>query len=148
MQKLSSLRLTCSLPAVAITALVLPLAGVVQAQEAAVVTPTAVAQDRPTLNLDLASALHAPDAQGEFGVSSSSSSESAVAPNDLLALGAAPASLIAAEGSLQPPPYRRRRYGAPSYSDKMHNADGVQPPRLHGRRGFYRPGGLARVPII
>ena len=142
MQKLSSLRFACSLPAVVLTALVLPLAGVVQAQKAAVVATAVppVAQDRPTLNLDFDSALHAPNASGEAGVSSSSSS---VASGDLLALAAAPANLVAADGSLQPPPYRRRRYGAPSYSDKMHNADGSNRLAFMAGGGFTVPVGSA-----
>lgn len=151
MQKLSSLRLTRSLPAVAaVTALALPLSGVVQAQEAGAVKVAAatsvlpVTQNHPMLNLDLDAALHAPTSGGEMDGSSSSSSSEATAPGELLALGAAPASLVAgADGSLQPPPYRRRRYGAPRYSDKMHNADGSNKLAFVAGGGFNVPVGSA-----
>lgn len=59
----------------------------------------------------------------DLSESSSGESSSAVpmgtsAP-ELLALGAAPEA-----GAMQPPPYRRRRYGRPNYNDRWHNTDG------------------------
>ena len=145
MQNLFDLRLTRSLPAVAaFTALALPLAGVVQAQGPSseeVTAATPAAETLPTLNLDVPAALHA--AADETGASSSSSSSDATPSEPLLALGAAPASLVAADGSLQPPPYRRRRYGRPSYSDKLHNADGSNKIAAVVGGGFNVPVGSA-----
>ena len=141
MPKLSDMCVSGSLSRLAAVAvLAAPAAVMLHAQELA--TPgentasSAPAQTRPTLNLDLRAAMRAPVSLADLSAGSSSSSSDA-APDPAPAGNAL---VAAADGSLQPPPYRRRRYGTPSYSDKMHNADGSN------RLAFVAGGGLT-IPV-
>ncbi len=121
-----------------------PLAGALYAQQSASTSPALPAVALPSqtepapssLNLDLDAALHTPLSDSVLsGNSSSSASEQGAADPALLA-----EALPSPDGNLQPPPYRRRRYGTPSYSDRMHNADGSS------RLAFVAGGGL-NVPV-
>ena len=110
-----------------------------------VTLPHALAQANApkTLNLDLQAALHAPLdlLQPEEISSSSSSSDAALdhaASTDRLNLVMDPAG----DGSLQPPP-RRRRYGRPNYNDRFHNADGSNRIAFVAGGGFNVPVGSA-----
>ena len=73
------------------------------------------------------------DAAGE----SSSDRTSVAAEGGLLALSTSPA--VPGEGAMQPPPYRRRRYGRPNYNDRWHNGDGSNKLAFVAGGGFTVP---------
>ena len=110
----------------AIAVLSAPLATALSAQEAQSpsVAPLA-AESSPSHSLALRASLDKPldlTAGAAAFSSSSSSSSSDALPSGPVALMADPAP--GTDANMQPPPYRRRRYGRPSYNDRWHNADG------------------------
>jgi len=140
MQKLSDVYFAVHLPKLAAIAVLLaPVAGVLQAQDVA--TPATSAAPAQTLDLDLHTAVHAPLLLASLSSGESSSSEASSSSSEAMADPAPAANaLVAGDGNLQPPPYRRRRYGAPSYNDRLHNADGSN------RLAFVAGGGLT-IPV-
>ena len=132
----------------AVAFLAAPLSGTLVAQQpAAPATAQSVIAAQP-LQFDLQASLHAPlDLAAPSDDASSSSSSSLLSPEPAVSgVEAARANLAAdpaADGNGQPPPYRRRRYGRPSYNDRWHNADGSNRLAFVAGAGFNVPVGSA-----
>ena len=121
-----SLSQACGRPALVAAAGLFFLAAGAVAQTAPAGDAAPDASAVPSLRFDTQSKaqldLRVPEDGALAGESSSSSGDTTdVAKLDTVELGALPA---AADGNMQPPPYRRRRYGQPNYNDRWHNKDG------------------------
>ena len=142
MQKQTSPSLSRFGSLAAATLLALPFSASLHAQEGTVQTPPvssspSVAQP---FRFDLQAALHTPIVPA---FSESSSSSSVTADPGANSPGANLVASPAADGNGQPPPYRRRRYGQPSYNDRWHNADGSNRIAVVAGGGFNIPTGSA-----
>lgn len=102
----------------------------------------AIGAVEPTLNLNVYSALHPSSEVALLGDPAPELSSSSSLMDDE---SAKPTLTFVNPGTPggdpgQPPPYRRRRYGRPSYSDRWHNADGSN------RLAFVAGGGF-NIPV-